>query len=322
MIQTYLVLLAIVCAVMTEGWRSTRKKANVDAKDPKSVKGKDGLRPTHLAFYPPRWKSFLREAKEECRARHAIDKPFPSLTDDLTDSLTKALLAVQISWDQAGKELEADIWPHHQADMARLLYNDLTTWRSDLKKTAITLAPTVYTLVPPSNIPFQERTAWVESAATELLKISEFLRDGFDSNGKTRNFANPALREAVIVFFYTGPYRVARKRPEIFRKQVPLPCLALVAAAYNCVLDGLSKNGSGKWYPKFTAKEYGSIYACLLKLLEQIMEDPYHGPKLVEQLESWAQIGWAASRNIDGHVDGDIDDDVECLHPHLQIKLG
>jgi hypothetical protein len=49
--------------------------------------------------------------------------------------------------------------------------------------------------------------------------------------GKTRNFANPALREAVIVFFYTGPYRVARKRPEIFRKQVPLPCLALVAAA-------------------------------------------------------------------------------------------
>lgn len=70
-----------------------RKKANVDAKDPKSVKGKDGPRPTHLAFYPPRWKSFLREAQEECRARHAIDKPFPSLTDDLTDSLTKALLS-------------------------------------------------------------------------------------------------------------------------------------------------------------------------------------------------------------------------------------
>lgn len=208
-----------------------RKKANVDAKDPKSAKGKDGPRPTHLAFYPPRWKSFPREAKEECRARHAIDKPFPSFKNDLTDSLTKALLAVQISWDQAGKELEADIWTHHQADMARLLYNDLTTWRSDLKKTAITLAPTVYTLVPPSNIPFQERTAWVESAATELLKISEFLRDGFDSNGNTRNFANPALREAVIVFFYTGSYRVARKRPEIFRKQVPLPCLALVAAA-------------------------------------------------------------------------------------------
>lgn len=51
------------------------------------------------------------------------------------------------------------------------------------------------------------------------------------------------------------------------------------------------------------------------------MEDPYHGPKLVEQLESWAQIEWAASHNIDGHVDGDIDDDVECFHPHLQIKL-
>jgi hypothetical protein len=28
MIQTYLVFLAIVCAVMTEGWRTMRKKAN------------------------------------------------------------------------------------------------------------------------------------------------------------------------------------------------------------------------------------------------------------------------------------------------------
>lgn len=203
--------------------------------------------------------------------------------------------------------------------MAKLLYDDLSTWRYELKKTAVALAPVIYPLVPPSNIPFQERTAWVESAATELLRISEFLRDGLDENGKTRNFANPALREAVIIFFYTGPYRVAQERPEIFRKQVPLPCLALVATAYNCVLEGLSKNGSGKWYPNFTAKEYGSIYACLLKLLKRIMKNPYHGPKLAEQLESWAQAGWAASCNIDGHVDGGID--IELLHPHLQIVL-
>lgn len=63
------------------------------------------------------------------------------------------------------------------------------------------------------------------------------------------------------------------------------------------------------------------------------MEDPYHGPKLVEQLESWAQDPCirtnppltistrAASRNIDGHADGDTEDDVECLHPHLRLSL-
>lgn len=68
-----------------------RKKAKFDAKYLKSVKDKVGPKPTHLGFYPPRWKSFLREAKEECRAQHAIDKPFPSLADDSTKSLTNPL---------------------------------------------------------------------------------------------------------------------------------------------------------------------------------------------------------------------------------------
>ncbi|KAG1861476.1 hypothetical protein C8R48DRAFT_673536 [Suillus tomentosus] len=60
-----------------------------------------------------------------------------------------------------------------------MLYDDLTTWRFDLKKT-VALAPTIYTIVP-SNIPFQRHSmGW--KCYERAAKDPEFLRDGFDSN--------------------------------------------------------------------------------------------------------------------------------------------
>ncbi|KAG2368014.1 hypothetical protein BDR07DRAFT_1478614 [Suillus spraguei] len=112
-----------------------------------------------------------------------------------------------------------------------------------------------------------ECAAWVEEAATTLLEDSAFLHYGVDELGKTQNAAHPALREAVIAFFYTGSYRVARRRPDIFQKQLPLECLALVCTAVNCVLDGLKRNGNSKSIPKFTSKEYGTLYDLMFKLL-------------------------------------------------------
>ncbi|KAG1753546.1 uncharacterized protein EDB91DRAFT_1077292 [Suillus paluster] len=204
-------------------------------------------------------------------------------------------------WDTAGKQFEPvhvyltqvpDYWPIHKPDMAKLLYEDLSTWRSELKKNVTVIASIMPGLVPPSNIPPQERASWVEGAATELKVGSKFLRDGMDEQGKTRNFANPALCDAVIMFMYTGPYRIARRHPDIFSKQLPLSCLALVSAVFVCVLNSLAKNGNGKSSLKFTTKEYRPTYTSALKLLQNIMEHPYHGPKLVEQLQSWAEAGW------------------------------
>ena len=51
------------------------------------------------------------------------------------------------------------------------------------------------------------------------------------TQGKTNNFAHPALKEAMIEFFYTGSYHIADKHPNLFRHSIPLPCLALVGAA-------------------------------------------------------------------------------------------
>ncbi|KAG1883537.1 uncharacterized protein F5891DRAFT_990702 [Suillus fuscotomentosus] len=266
----------------------------------KMKRSEDGPKPTLLAWYGPRWKSFLEHTKGECRVEHALDDPFPSFVGDLPGSVTEVLIATLVIWDKEGKQFEAGVWPEQKCNMARLLYDDLSTWRSELKKTAIGLAPLAYSLVPPASVPAQERATWVQNAASQLLSESEFLRFGLDALGKTRNFAHPGLRDAVIGFFYTGPYRIARKRPDIFRKQLPISCLALVSAAYNCVLDGLVKNGHGKSYPKFSAKEYGPIYRQMVRMIDQILQHPYHGPR-------------AACLKLDGAE--------ETKHTHLQIVL-
>ncbi|KAG2125089.1 hypothetical protein DEU56DRAFT_759427 [Suillus clintonianus] len=273
----------------------------------------EGPKATQLGWYSSHWKSFLEDAKVECRTQQALENPFPSLVQDLPVSITESLSASLVQWLKNGQHVDAGVWPAHKPDMARLLYDDLATWRSDLKKITISIAPSAYGLSPPDNIPIQEHAAWIQAATTELLKDGGFLRYGVDELGKTRNFAHPAFFQAIILFFYTGSYRIAHRRPAIFRKEVPLTCLALVCTVFNCVFQGLEKNGHGKSYSKFTSKEYESIYIWLLGLLNDVMKDPYHGPKLVRQLREWAKIGWAEASKLDG-----ID---TSKHRHLRVQL-
>ncbi|KAG2337205.1 hypothetical protein BDR05DRAFT_952787 [Suillus weaverae] len=160
--------------------------------------------------------------------------------------------------------------------MAKLLYKDLSTWCSDLKKIAISIALSMYNLIPSAEVLPQARTAWIENAAMELLDKSLFLCDGVDELGKTNNAAHPALKAAAIAFFYTGSYHITHRRPDIFEEDLPLESLAL----YNCVFDGLVKNSSGKYFPKFTAKDYSSVYFSMVIELRNIMKHVYHGPKL------------------------------------------
>ncbi|KAG1723785.1 uncharacterized protein EDB91DRAFT_1255520 [Suillus paluster] len=164
--------------------------------------------------------------------------------------------------------------------MAKLLYEDLSTWRSDLKKIAISTVPSMYNLIPSADILPQARTAWVANTAMKLLDNSVFLHDGVDELGKTNNAAHPALKAAAIAFCYTGSYHIAHRRPDIFKEELPLESLALVCAVYNCVFDRLVKNGSGKYFPKFTAKDYSSVYLSMVAELKKIMKRTYHGPKL------------------------------------------
>ncbi|KAG1859371.1 hypothetical protein DFJ58DRAFT_726394 [Suillus subalutaceus] len=227
----------------------------------------EGPKASQLGWYSSRWRSFLEDAKGECHTQQALENPFPSLVVDMPVSITESLSASLVQWLKNGHQVDAGVWPEHKPDMARLVC--------------------IYIV---------EHAAWVEAAAEELLDNGKFLHHGLNDLGKTRNFAHPALHEAIILFMYTGTYRIAHRRPGIFRKEVPLKCLAL----FHCVLQGLVKHGNGKFYPKFTTKEYESVYMAMLSLLENVKNDPYHGPKLMHQLREWAQAGWTEACKYDG----------------------
>ncbi|KAI6015337.1 hypothetical protein F5J12DRAFT_970389 [Pisolithus orientalis] len=163
--------------------------------------------------------------------------------------------------------------------------------------------PSVFNLIPPSDVAPWVHVQWIETTAPKLLDNLLFLQDGFDENGKTRNFAHPTLKEAVIQFYYTGTYQIMDKHPESFNNSVPLSCLALITATFHCVLDRFVKNSTGKMMPQFSSKAYNSIFHGMMKVLNDILHNPYHGARLHNQLSQWVKEGWAALQEVDSNVE-------------------
>ncbi|KAI5983933.1 hypothetical protein F5J12DRAFT_787696 [Pisolithus orientalis] len=93
------------------------------------------------------------------------------------------------------------------------------------------------------------------------------------------------------------------KHPESFNNSVPLSCLALVTATYHCVLDGFVKNSTGKMMPQFSSKAYNSIFHGMMKVLNNILHNPYHCARLCNQFSQWAKEGWAALQEVDLNVE-------------------
>ncbi|KAG2055815.1 hypothetical protein BDR06DRAFT_970599 [Suillus hirtellus] len=236
---------------------ASQKKATKASKDPG-----DGPKSTQLAWYGPHWKHFLGEAKGKCHVLHTLENAFPKLVPDLSTTITESFSASLVQWMREGNQVEADVWLARKPDMARLLYDDLSTWQSDLKKIVVTITP-VYALILPTDLSTQEHANWVEAAAADLLDKSKYLRDGKDELRKTKNFAHPGLCKATILFLY-----------------------------FNCVFDGLKKNRNGKTYSNFLLKDYLCIYNRMLRLLKDIMNNPCHGLKLMQWLHKWVEAGW------------------------------
>ncbi|KAF8425392.1 hypothetical protein L210DRAFT_3653179 [Boletus edulis BED1] len=249
-----------------------------------------------------------KKAKEaECRVSHLLsNNPFPSKSRDLKTSITEALTTTISEWNESAV-FEPGYWPDHKTGMACVLLGDMSTWRSELKTVAFAVCPVAYNLIPPQEIPPREKVQWVQNSAAQLLADSFFLRGGFDQQGKTNNFAHPALMEVAIRFFYMGSNRIADKRPNQFRKAIPLACIALAGAAINCVLDGFAKNGAVtlKTIPQFSGKEYWSTFLTMSKMLNEILHHPYHGRKLRKQVGKWGEEGWAVLYQVDTDVERD-----------------
>lgn len=154
----------------------------------------------HLVFSLPTGRVSLGKQKSiACDTRSTtLSQVSPG---DLTDSVTKALLAVQISWDQAGKEYEAgtsfmsskhvshdipNIWPYHQVDIATLVlypgiyHGGLIAWRSDAEE--VDLASTIYTLVLHQISHFKDAQRGLKALLQRCSKFQSSCVMGFDSN--------------------------------------------------------------------------------------------------------------------------------------------
>ncbi|KAG1812775.1 uncharacterized protein BJ212DRAFT_1482850 [Suillus subaureus] len=282
----------------------------------KKPKGSDGLRPDQLAWYGPHWKSFLEEAKGECHRQHALENPFPPLVKEMPGTISEVLLSVLVTWDKNSRQFEAGIWPEQQYNMMRLLYDDLSTWQSDLKKTAINIVPLSYLLLPPPSVPPQQHATWVENAAKNLLQGGLYLQFGIDKNGQTRNLANPALHNASIACFLHRTLPDCMEAARSFSHTIANIMLSLSCHSgdFHCVFDGLEKNGNGKHYPNFSSKKYLPIYQKMLDIIKNTLKDKYHGPRLSAQLQEWAEAGWAENLKLDGGT-------MEARHDHLQVIL-
>ncbi|KAI6000141.1 hypothetical protein F5J12DRAFT_784455 [Pisolithus orientalis] len=212
----------------------------------------------------PRKSDCLEDAKQECRAAHALSNLFPLKSHNLNLSITEVLITVIIEWNQHGVQFEDGYWPDHTQDMACLLLGDISTWHSELKSVTLATMPSVFNLIHPSDVAPQICVQWIETAAAKLLDNLLFLT-----------------------------YRITDKHPESFNNSVPLSCLALVAAA----------NSTGKTMPQFSGKAYNSIFHGMMKVLNDILCNPYHSVRLHKQLSQWVKEGWAALQEVDSNVE-------------------
>lgn len=62
------------------------------------------------------------------------------------------------------------------------LYEDMSTWRSEMKKVATVAAPLLYELTPAPRVECPDPISFTKNAAADLLREFKFLRNGRDEN--------------------------------------------------------------------------------------------------------------------------------------------
>ncbi|KAG6373012.1 hypothetical protein JVT61DRAFT_7065 [Boletus reticuloceps] len=142
-----------------------------------NLKGSKPVSPTTLAFYPPLWQKLLDLAKARMRLYVTVENPFPTLANSLEGACQECLFEVLAYYEDNDLEVEADYYPKHKRDMARLLYNDISTYRSEIKKLVTQIVPLHYQLSPLTAAKTDvERRRSIRNQAEALLDDWVFLR--------------------------------------------------------------------------------------------------------------------------------------------------
>ncbi|KIK11439.1 hypothetical protein PISMIDRAFT_122711, partial [Pisolithus microcarpus 441] len=170
------------------------------------------------------------------------------------------------------------------------LFNDMQTFRSEIKKLAAWIVPIEYNLsVPKSAMTEREQLEAVKQKATVFLEGAKFLRGECDSLGRASNFAHSALWNICLAVYYSNSVKSLCQYVK-FQHFVPYKALALIATIVHSILSTYEWQGFSKAESLNMGKLEDS-YQRLLVLMDTVALDTYHGPKLTAMLEDWAQTG-------------------------------
>ncbi|KAI6015473.1 hypothetical protein PISMIDRAFT_15261 [Pisolithus microcarpus 441] len=99
-----------------------------------------------------------------------------SVTTKQGGQCQEVLMEVIAHFEAQGWEVKAGYYPTHKLDMCRLLFNDILTFCSNLKKVAIKSLHADYDLYPPTTAKMEEQCiAAVKKKANDLLSMVRYL---------------------------------------------------------------------------------------------------------------------------------------------------
>ncbi|KIJ65319.1 hypothetical protein HYDPIDRAFT_28030 [Hydnomerulius pinastri MD-312] len=271
-------------AVSTHGWNRRGGKYS------KNAKGSIPAKPTTLAFFGPLWTKLLDAAKARMRLYIATEELFLWIEVTVDGQCSEVLIETIVHYEQNNFEVEAGYYPLHKRSMARLLFNDTQTFRSEIKKLAQCVIPLEYHLqAPPSAKTEAEHIHTIKDKAADLIQDSAFLLGERDEQDKASNFAHSTLKNICLAIFYSNATKALCQFIE-FQSFVPYKALVLIAAMVHGVLCAFKKHGFDK-SQSFNVDEAEDSYDKMINLINHVIVHPYHGPKLNVMLEDWASIG-------------------------------
>ncbi|KAF7975803.1 hypothetical protein HWV62_8485 [Athelia sp. TMB] len=253
---------------------------------------RDLTNPTKLQFYPERVQYMLGLAKSNWHLWIALDWGFPKYRDKkINDKLIECLTDAIAQYEADGDTLEPGYYPKYKDKMVRLLWNDTSTFRSELKKLTRQQVPNLYSIFPKQvgNEPRISRAAYqahVKAAVADLLEGGKFMHNGKDQNGRTNNLTHPAIGEVCRIFFYGASNKLGHEFPDEFGSEVPDMAIALVITAIKCALDEWATGSLNKI--KFEAEKYLEPYEKTVELIQQVKANEYHGAKFRNSQREWA----------------------------------
>ncbi|KAI6023201.1 hypothetical protein BKA83DRAFT_4493337 [Pisolithus microcarpus] len=241
-----------------------------------------------LAFFGPLWCKLLGEAKARMRLYVAMEVLFLHREMAINSVCMEILVEMVIKYEDDGLELEANFYPEHKRLMAMILFNNMQTFCSEIKKVAMCIVPFEYGLYPPETIDDNAKQIdFVKKKATQLLEILQ---------GRTSNFAHSALKKTCLAIYYCTSSKSLHRFAE-FQESVPVKALTLIRS----ILTTFKKHRVAK-NETLCGDEIEDACNNITHLIDQVWYDDYHGSKLDKMLREWAKAGMTgySAREIAG----------------------